>query len=300
MSLNIALHEETNPVLPLQHKQFLVVCHLSRASRIYILKKGSLYTWIKKYHSEPSVLPCNGLLMLKFRLFLFLRFFTCVSTVIDGDDETLGLKTDVSWLRKFICTSFCLSSGLTGEANSFWSSTAGKTTNAHFRQQTSDFLCLTPMLQWNTHTAEAPSLPSERVLTVWGSLADFIIAVKVMISVRSRRLQPVHSPLISRMRCFYRKQRHQVPCKLSWFHSILHIVYSKQLDWEQCNFSWWGHCNSCEPLWCPLKAWDTSLSAGNPGHWHCLCFLWKTPGKALSATTHYIMGTLLTGLPSVK
>lgn len=44
--------------------------------------------------------------------------------------------------------------------------------------------------------------PSERVLTVWGNFADFIIAVKVMISVRSSRLQPVQSPFIRRIRCF--------------------------------------------------------------------------------------------------
>lgn len=48
-------------------------------------------------------------------------------------------------------------------------------------------------------------LPSERVLTVWGNLADFIIAVKVMISVRSSLLQPVQSPFIRRIRCFCRK-----------------------------------------------------------------------------------------------
>lgn len=50
-------------------------------------------------------------------------------------------------------------------------------------------------------------LPSESVLTVWGSLADFIIAVKVMISVRSNRLQPVQRPFIKRIRCFYRAER---------------------------------------------------------------------------------------------
>jgi len=53
---------------------------------------------------------------------------------------------------------------------------------------------------------ELKHLPSERVFTVWGSLADFIIAVKVIISVRSRRLQPVHSPFISKMRCFYKEK----------------------------------------------------------------------------------------------
>lgn len=47
--------------------------------------------------------------------------------------------------------------------------------------------------------------PSERVFTVWGNLADFIIAVKVMISVRSSLLQPVQSPFMRRIRCFWRK-----------------------------------------------------------------------------------------------
>lgn len=37
---------------------------------------------------------------------------------------------------------------------------------------------------------------------VWGNFADFIIAVKVMISVRSSRLQPVQSPFMRRIRCF--------------------------------------------------------------------------------------------------
>lgn len=55
--------------------------------------------------------------------------------------------------------------------------------------------------------ARKPSLakarsPSESVLTVWGSLADFIIAVNVMISVLSSRLQPVHRPLMRRIKCF--------------------------------------------------------------------------------------------------
>lgn len=50
--------------------------------------------------------------------------------------------------------------------------------------------------------ADEEHLPSERVLTVWGNLADFIIAVKVMISVRSSLLQPVQSPFIRRIRCF--------------------------------------------------------------------------------------------------
>lgn len=45
-------------------------------------------------------------------------------------------------------------------------------------------------------------IPSESVFTVCGSLADFIIAVKVIISVLSSRLQPVHRPLISRIKCF--------------------------------------------------------------------------------------------------
>lgn len=52
--------------------------------------------------------------------------------------------------------------------------------------------------------------PSERVLTVWGNFADFIMAVKVMISVRSSRLQPVQSPFIRRIKCFCRGRNRTV------------------------------------------------------------------------------------------
>ena len=62
--------------------------------------------------------------------------------------------------------------------------------------------------------AKKPSLvkarsPSESVFTVWGSLADFIIAVNVMISVLSSRLQPVHRPLMRRIKCFCKENKFQ-------------------------------------------------------------------------------------------
>lgn len=117
-----------------------------------------------------------------------------------GDGTVLGLKTEVSWFKKFICTSFCLSSGLTGEASSFWSSTI-KFRNRKGEDEESP-------TEGNSghrggHGARcAGHTPSESVFTVCGSLADFIIAVKVIISVLSSRLQPVHRPFISRIKCF--------------------------------------------------------------------------------------------------
>lgn len=64
---------------------------------------------------------------------------------------------------------------------------------------TSDYVC-----KWNKSIMTSRS-PSERVLTVCGSLADFIIAVKVMISVRSNRLHPVQRPFINRIKCFWKE-----------------------------------------------------------------------------------------------
>jgi len=55
---------------------------------------------------------------------------------VDGEPKMLvrsGLKTEVSWLKKFICTSFCRSSGLTALGNSFWSSTIKLKKNTLFR-----------------------------------------------------------------------------------------------------------------------------------------------------------------------
>lgn len=45
---------------------------------------------------------------------------------VDGEAKMVvrsGLKTEVSWLKKFIWTSLCRSSGFTALGNSFWSST---------------------------------------------------------------------------------------------------------------------------------------------------------------------------------
>ncbi len=56
---------------------------------------------------------------------------TCLWADGEASMAMSGLKTEVSWLKKFIWTSFCLSSGLTGEGSSFWSST-GK--QGHQRQ----------------------------------------------------------------------------------------------------------------------------------------------------------------------
>ena len=50
---------------------------------------------------------------------------TCICPA-DGEAKMVvrsGLKTEVSWLKKFICTSLCRSSGFTALGNSFWSST---------------------------------------------------------------------------------------------------------------------------------------------------------------------------------
>lgn len=54
---------------------------------------------------------------------------------------------------------------------------------------------------------EKEHAPSESVFTVCGSLADFIIAVNVIISVLSSRLQPVHRPLIRRIKCFWKENK---------------------------------------------------------------------------------------------
>lgn len=74
--------------------------------------------------------------------------------------------------------------------------------------------------------------PSERVFTVWGNLADFIIAVKVMISVRSSRLQPVQSPFIRRIRCFWKNNK-------TWSYFSLcsampHFFWARLMTWAEC------------------------------------------------------------------
>lgn len=78
-------------------------------------------------------------------------------------------------------------------------------------------------------------LPSERVLTVWGNLADFIIAVKVMISVRSSLLQPVQSPFIRRIRCF---------CRKTWINAWLPSDFSHLIISSAVCFShlWYRTC----------------------------------------------------------
>lgn len=80
----------------------------------------------------------------------------------------------------------------------------------------------------NPKSITAPDLPSERVLTVWGNLADFIIAVKVMISVRSNLLHPVQSPFIKRIRCFWWKKRRSYLNK----HKKHKANKSKQTVWS--------------------------------------------------------------------
>lgn len=113
-----------------------------------------------------------------------------------------GLKTEVSWLKKFIWTSFCRSSGFTALGNSLWSSTVRWDEHSIFKNAQ----CQKSNRTMKPKSIAAPNLPSERVLTVWGNLADFIIAVKVMISVRSNLLHPVQSPFINRIRCFWQKE----------------------------------------------------------------------------------------------
>lgn len=136
---------------------------------------------------------------------IWLEELTRACGLMGGEATVLGLKTEVSWFKKFICTSFCFSSGLTGDASSFWSSTVKYRSNIWNKQSA----IRRHSCHRGGHATRSVGghAPSESVFTVCGSLADFIIAVNVIISVLSSRLQPVHSPLIRRIKCFWKQNK---------------------------------------------------------------------------------------------
>lgn len=122
---------------------------------------------------------------------------------------------------------------------------------------------LTLFLQITTLVNLIRHAPSERVLKVWGNFADFIIAVKVMISVRSSRLQPVQSPFIRRIRCFCGRMKRTIVSSsvdfwpLKWILPWVSYLWNCTcLIWVLQTHQWeFNQDFTCRSNWKKLISW---------------------------------------------
>lgn len=104
-----------------------------------------------------------------------------------GDGIVLGLKIEVSWFKKFICIFFCLSSGFIGEVSFFWFFII-KFRNRKRGEDEESILEGSSGYRGGYGIRCVGRLSFESVFIVCGSLADFIIVVKVIIFVLFSRL----------------------------------------------------------------------------------------------------------------